>query len=138
MCRPPVKAKISKSRAPALDKISKRKASLDDYEPPDSCQCGAPNARPPCGWCEDPANSPECPECGREEWVRVIDPRTSNLVKPCTDQWHRLQGECLSVAEAKRLLICRFCLQKEGEGPGYPFVYEYGGEYAHLACLKEA
>ena len=31
----------------------------DDYKPPTSCQCGAPNAAPPCSWCCDPDNDPD-------------------------------------------------------------------------------
>jgi len=42
----------------------------------------------------------------------------------------------LSVAEAKKLRVCRICRIDDKPSPGNPLVLNYGKEYAHEKCLK--
>lgn len=41
-----------------------------------------------------------------------------------------------TLKQAKRMRVCRVCGDGETDGPGLPFVYNYGKEYAHQKCLK--
>ena len=42
----------------------------------------------------------------------------------------------LTVGEAQRRRVCRFCKSDAKPGPGNPLVLDYGGEYAHEQCRK--
>jgi len=40
------------------------------------------------------------------------------------------------VQAARKEGVCRLCGEKPGDGPGMPFVFNCGEEYAHQACLE--
>lgn len=61
------------------------------------------------------------------EWRKQQENMTPKLDKPP-----------LSVAEAQRRNVCRFCQIDAVPSPENPLVLHWGTEYAHLKCIEEA
>ena len=66
----------------------------------------------------------KCPEAHRPIEERKIN---APLTKP----------SALTVKEAQDKRVCRFCKLEDTQGPGLPFVLNFGKEYSHKACLQE-
>lgn len=100
---------------------------LEDY------QRSFPNGCPVCGYARfglrefgipfnpDPH---DCPEAHRDHHERELYPVMHN-------------PSALTIEEAKEKKLCRFCELGQMDGPGLPFHFNFGREYAHEACLKE-
>ncbi len=121
--------------------------SNDSAQLGESIRSGVPtHAEPPahCDLCADArflAPGWQCNSCGRIG--RLPSPGESSppydyAISHRTLALPVLTKPPLSVADAQRLHVCRFCQLDDTPSPGNPLVLHYGSEYAHRNCIAEA
>lgn len=89
-----------------------------------------------------------CPICGffrfgHREYGAPFDPPEHD----CCEDWRPLEDRmshavllrpsALTLEEAKERRVCRFCELGMEEGPGMPFLLNFGKEFCHKKCRED-
>lgn len=89
-----------------------------------------------------------CPVCGffryaHREFGKPFDPPPHDCAEAHRPLEERMinaplmKSSALTIEEAQERRVCRFCELGDTEGPGLPFSFNFGNEYAHKKCVQE-